>query len=350
MSAVTVDSATGPEALPAPIAATYAEIATGGTRAATLESVIVSLGASAVSAVNATAGEFTLTSGADTLIVDDFLLTFTNPPLNQNYNAVTGILTLRNSASKLEPRSAADLVLGAPGLAAFGPALSFIRTGTTGSTFPVGSELTVTLSGQAQGDTVVTVVSGSTDVVVVGGGVTVLSGQTTAKVQLQGINANADVTLMATLGTTMLSADVRVLGAADVPTTVTLSPSDAAVAPAGTVAYTVSLDLPADVAETITLAVNPSDAGTLPAIGDDRRQPDRDDVHVYRRRDRWHGDGDGDVRRLDEQLDGHGLDRREPPRHQRGRLRSGRHRHRRVRRDLQPVANGEEPGRTCRSC
>jgi hypothetical protein len=264
LSAVTVINPTV-EAAPAPIAVTYTEIKTGGTRAATLESVIVSLGAAAVSAVNATAGEFTLTSGADTLIVDDFLLTFTNPPLNQNFLSVAGVLNLRNSASKLEPRSAADLVLGAPGLAAFGPATSFIRTGTTGSTFPVGSELTVTLSGKAQGDTFVTVVSGSTDLVVVGGGVTVLDNATTAKVQLQGVNANADVTLMASLGTTMLSAHVRVLGAAEVPTTVVLTPADAAVAPGGTVLYTVTLDLPADVAETINLSVNPTVAGNLPA-------------------------------------------------------------------------------------
>ena len=38
--------ATRPEAPPAPIAATYAEVATGGTRAATLEGVLVALGAS----------------------------------------------------------------------------------------------------------------------------------------------------------------------------------------------------------------------------------------------------------------------------------------------------------------
>jgi hypothetical protein len=96
-------------------------------------------------------GEFKVTSGADSLIIDDFLLTFTNPPLDQSYNSITGIMNLRNSASKLEPRSAADL---------------------------------------AQGATFVTITSSSTGLVVVSGGVTIADGQSAATVQLTGVNPN----------------------------------------------------------------------------------------------------------------------------------------------------------------
>src|SRR5439155_9686213 len=48
--ATVTQTTTMPETAPAPITATYAEVATGGTRAAALESVVVSLGASSISA------------------------------------------------------------------------------------------------------------------------------------------------------------------------------------------------------------------------------------------------------------------------------------------------------------
>ena len=47
------------------------------------------------------------------------------------------------------------------------------------------------------------------------------------------------------LGVQVLTAHVRVLGVAEVPSTVTLSPADATVSPNGTVLFTVTLDIPA---------------------------------------------------------------------------------------------------------
>ena len=263
ITAVTV-MAVGPEAAPAPIAVTYAEVKTGGTRALTLESVIVSLGASSVSAVNTMFGEYTLTAGADSLIADDLLFVPTPPfAVGQAFTAVKGILTLRQMVSKLEPRNAGDLTLGAPGLASFAPALSFARVGATvnAPTFP--DALTVTLTAPAQGNTVVTIVSNSANLTVAN--VTVPNGATSVTVPVTAVAQNPDVTLTAQLGLQILTSHVRVLGAAEAPTTVTLTPPDAAVAIGGTVQFTVTLDLPALVATPVALAVNPANAGTLPA-------------------------------------------------------------------------------------
>ncbi|MEO8701169.1 MAG: amidohydrolase family protein [Kofleriaceae bacterium] len=265
VTSVTVN-AVGPEAAPAPIAATYAEVKTGGTRATKLESVIVSLGASNVTAADAAFGEFTMTAGTDTLIGDDFLFVPVPPvAVGQAFTAVKGILTLRQMASKLEPRNAADLTAGAPGLLSITPALSFARVGVTTAapTFP--TPLTVTLTGPAQGNTVVTIVSGD-DTKLTVANVTIPDGATSAAVPVTAVAANATpVNVTAQLGVQLLTAQVRVLGAAEAPTTVVLTPPDATVAIAGTVLFTVTLDTPALVATQVALAVTPAGSGTLPA-------------------------------------------------------------------------------------
>lgn len=251
VSSVTPTTMTA-EAAPTPVSVTYAEVKTGGTRATALESVLVTLGAATVSATNATFGEYTLTSGSDSLVVDDFLYVtpVTGTAVGVAYTAVTGILAFRNSASKVEPRSAADLVQGPPSLASLGPAQTFVRAGTTNvHTIPAGSELTVTLSGPAQGNTDVTVSSPSAAITFNGQPtttVTVLDGQTSAMVSLDGVTQSANVTLTAQLGSgTPRTAQVRVLGATEAPTTVTLSPATGTVAPNGSITMTVTLDIPA---------------------------------------------------------------------------------------------------------
>ncbi len=265
VTAVTV-TAPGPEAPPAPIAATYAEIKTGGPRAAALEGAIVSVGAAVVSAVDTMFGELTLTAGADALVVDDFLFAASPVPVvGTPYASVTGILAFRQMVSKLEPRGAADLVLGPPAIVSLTPALSFARVGQTTAmpTFP--APLTVTLTGPAQGDTTVTITSGDEAALTVTD-VTILDGQTTGVVNVTALAPSASVTVTATLGTVVKTAAVRVVGAAEAPTMVTLSPSTATVAPMGTAQLTVTLDIPAPAGGTaVGISVNPPGAGTVPA-------------------------------------------------------------------------------------
>lgn len=266
IAAVTVDAA-GPEALPDPVPTTYAEVKTGGARAAALEGVLVSLGAATVSAVQPMFGEFTLTSGADNLVVDDFLFVPTPAPqIGQAYSATRGIVSLRSagggvSAMKLLPRSAADLVAGAPSLASLTPAVSFTKVGTVNApTFP--TPLRVNLTGPAQGATVVTLTSMSPTTLTVMN-VTVPDGATGIDVPVSGLVMGTTV-ITGQIGAGMVQmAMVRVLGAAEVPTTVTLSPAEAGVPASGSVTLTATLDIPAPTGGTVvTLATT---AGTVPA-------------------------------------------------------------------------------------
>ena len=84
-------------------------------------------------------------------------------------------------------------------------------------------------------------------------------------VLLDGVAQDTSVTLTATFGTQNLNADVRVLGAAEVPTTLTLTPATANVAASGTQTMTVTLDIPAPIAGAVVdLTQNPPGAGTIP--------------------------------------------------------------------------------------
>jgi large repetitive protein len=269
VSAVTVINATV-ETAPAPIAVTLAEVKSGGTRTDALESVIVSTPGGAVSALDGMFIEFTMTSGADSLQVDDYLFAVTpTPVIGQTFTNVTGILAKRQMMPKLEPRNAADVVGAASTtvLTQFTPATAFVRQGqNAASTTPTA--LAVTLSAPAIADTFVAVTtSDAAALTVVGGGATVAAGQSSAPVLVNGLAQANAVTLTATLGAVSLTSTVRVLGIAEQPATVVLSPATASIAAGGTVSYTVTLDIPTPTGgSSVTLAVVPSTAGTLPSI------------------------------------------------------------------------------------
>ncbi|MEO7112975.1 MAG: amidohydrolase family protein, partial [Polyangiaceae bacterium] len=262
------------EALPAAIPVSFTDVATGGPRAATLEAVLVSLGGSVVTALDATDGEFTMTDDAAnadggaavTLIGDDFL--YVPAPallLNQALNSATGILALRQMASKLEPRSAADLPLGPPSIAAFSPALAYARVGVTNNAPTFAPSLTVNLSNAAQGDTTVNLTSLDA-ALTVPASVIVLDGTSSVVVPVTAVSQNADVSVIAALATAptkQVTGHVRVLGAAEAPTTVTLSPATAAVTPNGTTTLTATLDLPALGDTVVSLAATAG--GSVPA-------------------------------------------------------------------------------------
>ncbi len=265
VSAVTITSATV-EAPPAPVLATVAEVTTGGTRATTLESVLVQVGAAAITAVDATFGEFTVGDGAASLIVDDFLFALPGPTVGQTFASLTGVLARRNSNSKLEPRALTDLPAGAAVLASLTPPLSFVRVGEV-MTPTAPTPLTVSLVAPAATDTTITITSSDpAALTVTGGGVTIPAGMTSAQVLVSGLTQATAVTLTASLGAVMRTATVRVLGAAELPTSVTLSPSSATITPGASQTLTATLDLPAPVGGTVVaLSLAPAAAGTVPA-------------------------------------------------------------------------------------
>jgi len=266
---VTVDASNN-EAPPAPVVLTAAQA--GGDLPNTYEAVLAKVEAVLVTDDNPTPGpgdsaptnEFEV-GGA--LRVNDLMYQVSPlPALNTPYASITGILDYRNGYQKMEPRSAADLVAGPPILVSFGPQPAFVREGQTNvATIP--DPLEVTLSGPAQGNTFVTVASATpSSASVVGGGVTIPNGMTSAPILLNGFTQDPAVTLTATLDAVMINADVRVVGAAEVPQVVAISPSSAVVAPMGTTMLEVFLDIPATptVGDTVTLTLNPGTFGSVP--------------------------------------------------------------------------------------
>jgi hypothetical protein len=266
----TVDSSG--EAPPAPTVVLPADVATGGTRADALEGVLVRVQNVMVTNLmpplgpgdSAPNNEFVIDGS---LRVNDFLyLVSPFPSQAQLFGSLTGILEWRNSDSKLEPRSAADVVGGAPSLAAFGPASSFLDVGQMmASTVPTA--LTLTLSNAPSADTFVPVTSSSpSSLTIVDGGVSVPAGATSAPVLLNGLQQANDVTLSATLGVTTLMAHVRVIGASEQPVITSLTPASANLGPGGTITLTATLDLPARAGGTVvSLSLTPANAGLIPA-------------------------------------------------------------------------------------
>ncbi len=257
------------ESAPLPTAASEDEVKTGGTRAAQLEGVLVEVTNATVSdnmpppdaSDHAPTNEF-LCDGK--LLVDDFLYLITPFPVDgDNFSSITGVLNFKNNNSKVEPRAASDYAGGTPHLIGFGPDTMFANAGQVGApTIP--QPLTVQLSQAVAIDTAVSVTSGTpADLTVLP--VTVLAGQSSAVVLVNAIAQDASVTLTATLGTTTLQSHVRVLGAAEVPSVVTLTPAMANVLPGATQTLTVTLDIPAPAGGTsVGLALAPVAAGTIP--------------------------------------------------------------------------------------
>jgi large repetitive protein len=163
------------------------------------------------------------------------------------------------------PRGATDLVAGPVALSSFGPNLSFSTVGRSGApTFPTA--LTVALSGPAQSDTFISVVSGNSGLSVVGGGVEIPTGMTSGQVLVSGLAQTLDATLTATLGAMSLQAHVRVLGSSELPSLTALTTATPTIAPGSTVTLTATLDIPAPTGGTVVnLALAPANAGTLSA-------------------------------------------------------------------------------------
>ncbi|WP_254614758.1 lamin tail domain-containing protein [Myxococcus sp. CA056] len=261
--------------LPAPQVVTPAEIATGGLRAAPLEGVLVRVSQVDVTNIapapaggeSAPTGEFEVNGS---LRINDYLYAFSLPALGDRFFSITGVLELRNDHSKIEPRSAADLVPAGTGeatLASLAPTGVFVRSGSSGPTFP--EPLTVTLSGPALQDTVVTVASSSPAVTVEGGQVMIPAGQRSAVVILSAdASQDPDVqkaTLTASLGGVTRDALVQVLAAAQPAALAQLSPEVAVVTGGSAFAFTVTLDVPPAVDTTVYLEVQPASLGAVPA-------------------------------------------------------------------------------------
>jgi large repetitive protein len=270
----TVVNASAGEAPPDPVLVTAEEITTSGARAAALESVIVTVKNPKVTNIAPTPGtadmpptnEFVITDANGSIRVNDFLFLLTPfPAVDDTFTSISGILDFRNDNSKIEPRSAADFTGAKVKLVGFGPALSFVEAGKT-SVLTGPTPLTVTLSGPAPSDTFVSITSGDpASLAIPGGGVSIPTGNSSGQVLVDSLLPAAKVTLTATLGTASLTADVRVVGAAEQPQLASLTPTTATIPPGGTATFTVTLDIPAPTAgTTLDVTLAPPTAGVVP--------------------------------------------------------------------------------------
>ncbi|WP_326491791.1 lamin tail domain-containing protein [Myxococcus stipitatus] len=259
---------------PTPLVVPYTDIRTGGPRAVALEGVLVEVQDVTAATTNDSFGQFLVNPSGDsaqpTLMVDDQAYAYTAPAVGTRYAKIRGVLTYNFNDHKLIPRGASDMLPPAPTLTGFGPG-GYARAGsaTPVSTFP--QKLMVTLSGSyVEPLDVVITSSNSSALRVLDGRVTVPAGQTSVEVKVEALAAAESVTLTASLGTgATQQATFRVLGAAELPEIVRLTPAEPTVVPGGTVAFTVELDRPAPANASIALSVDPAaDFGAFdPASG-----------------------------------------------------------------------------------
>lgn len=256
-------------ALPSPVSLDPAAgaLADGGFEP--LEGVLVAVSHVAVLDVNPPVGsgdkaptnEFVV-SGP--LRVNDLFYAVTPfPVVEQNYDTIRGVLELRNGHYKLEPRSAADVTPGPAIVVGLGPSPLFVRVGRAGT---IPSPLTVQLSNAEATDVAVTVTASAPELEVGSGTVVVPQGQTSAEVLVTGIAQAASVTVTAARGSSSRSTTVRVLGPTEQAALARLAAASPTVPPGGTVALTVTLDIPAPPGGTVvSLGLEPADFGTLDA-------------------------------------------------------------------------------------
>lgn len=197
--------------------------------------------------------------------VDDVIyLIDPQPVLGERFTRIAGPLAWRNNYLKLLPRDAGDVGLGEPEVVSFGPAPAFVREGATGA---IGGDLVVEVARDVAADLVIDVASDDESVALVTGGtVTISAGTRSAVVPVEGVAAGETVLRASRQGSAIeASLPVRVIGAAEAPTLVSLTPAQATVAVSGSLTFTVALDIPAAAGGAEVTLTTTGGVGTVPA-------------------------------------------------------------------------------------
>ena len=246
---------------PAPEVVTPAEITGGGARADALEGVVCQVNDVNVTQLETTYNEWQVDN---TLWLNDFLhLPDPFPVVGDHYTSIRGVLHWAYGDSKLEPRSADDLVTGPAGLSALTPAMSYTYEGTTAEPLP---GLEVQLTGEAQSDRVVNLQSSDESVLTVPATITVPTGQSSVPLEVTGVSASANpVTITAELGGTQVTAQVKVLDGTETPQVVSVTPSSLSLGINNSGNLTATIDIPARTGgETLTVSASPGTHVTVP--------------------------------------------------------------------------------------
>src|SRR6478735_117311 len=157
----------------------------------------------------------------------------------------------------------------AQSLVSFGPSLSYIRVDDVSvSSIPYATPLTVSIDVASATDIFIAISSAAPgSLTIMGGGVTITAGSTSAVVLMNGISQNESVELTASLNIQQLTANVRVVGLTELPKLVAISPFTNQILPWGTLNLSAEIDIPSyNNPVTINLSVNPTNAGTIPVM------------------------------------------------------------------------------------
>jgi cytosine/adenosine deaminase-related metal-dependent hydrolase len=198
------ETATG-VTIPDPIDVMVSEVLVNGTKAATLQGILIRIRDVTVTSANPDAPSDFQEFSVDGLRVDDILYAVpARPAVGEMYSSVTGILHFGFSNTKIEPRNANDILSGPPSLVSLAPSQVFVEAGVTGSATPA---LEIKLSGGALTPTAVSLtytgeVTGPATVIIP-------NGQSGASVPLTGLLVGAG-TVTATLDADMFTANVTV--------------------------------------------------------------------------------------------------------------------------------------------
>lgn len=240
LTALTVNSS-GPA--PDPVLVDPADVATGGSRADALQSVLIRVDDVTVTDANPDApndyGEFEV----DGLRVDDLLYeVLPDPQAGDTFDALVGPLYYSFGNTKLVPRSADDVIDGPPRLVSIAPALVYIPAGSTNAaTTP---SLNIVLSRAPSAPMTVDLSYGNTNIVDGPASVDVPAGQTRAEVLLDG-NAVGSTTVTASMGGDSFDANVEVYDAAAQRALASLTPATQTIQITQSGTVTVTLDAPA---------------------------------------------------------------------------------------------------------
>lgn len=249
-----------PEALD-PLAADPLQITTCSAKSKELDGVLLSVDNPIVTDVPTPNKEFEIDSA---LIIDDLLYTANPfPQSGDPFAHISGVGSYSSRRSVLLPRGAWDFQ-GA--LKSFGPAQSFIYTGTLDSpTIP--APLSVELSYPVPTDTFIDVLSSSpADLSVIGDGVLIPAGAKSAVLQVSsGLLAVPNTKLTATWNNVSYSANVRIVDPAEQPVLVAITPDPATMATGKSKPFAVTLDIPAPSDISVSLAWEGAAQSSVPA-------------------------------------------------------------------------------------
>ncbi|HIA03000.1 MAG TPA: lamin tail domain-containing protein [Myxococcales bacterium] len=209
--------------------------------------------------------EFTVTGG---LLVDDLMyLIEPFPTQDSMIQSLTGILYVGWSNSKIAPRNAADIQLGAAMLKSLSPEMVYFSEGKVGSSNPA---MMLELTWPTEEEMTIQLVSLNPEVIVPSPSeVVIAAGSKSVEVTFEALSSSKEaITIEASAGDIKVSSTVRVVGADEVPVVSAIEPAEITMSAGKKGSIQIVLDLPAQAGgQQVFLSVEPAGILSVPSEG-----------------------------------------------------------------------------------